>query len=224
MQVQEAPKTRVQELFGGSFRIVGFPTHLRDISDLVPISDNQEIFSDVDDDNPAYSGNQLIFEILEKTDKSDQDAAQFHFEDLVETQNGKDSQVLSVKHFNTSGDVSTVIPNLNITGSQIIVTLLKGVSKIFPTKKTVGGAERDFVTLELCLIRLKEPYDTDLLITLNVPDKFSDPDEEGDLQGEPGSSKKYLEFVNKSEEVLVKQILGGFTIPSDQALKDLLGM
>ena len=41
--------TKVQELFGGAFRIDKFPATLRDISDVVPVSDNQEIFSDTND-------------------------------------------------------------------------------------------------------------------------------------------------------------------------------
>ena len=44
------------------------PSNYRDISDFVPIFDNQEIFSDVAEENPAYSGNQLIIEILEATE------------------------------------------------------------------------------------------------------------------------------------------------------------
>lgn len=98
IQNQDTGKVKDQELFGGSFRISGFPINLRDISDLVPISDNQEIFSDVDEDNPTFSGNQFIVEILENTTHSDQEAVQFHFEDLMETQNGKDSQIVSIKH------------------------------------------------------------------------------------------------------------------------------
>ena len=61
---QSATTFKVQELFGGAFRIDKFPETLRDISDLVPVSDNQEIFSDCNEANPAYSGNQLIIEIL----------------------------------------------------------------------------------------------------------------------------------------------------------------
>ena len=48
---------RNQELFGGGIKIEKFPVTLRDISDFVPISDNQEIFSDFNENNPAYSGN-----------------------------------------------------------------------------------------------------------------------------------------------------------------------
>jgi len=51
------PKTKAHELFGGAFSIQKFPCSFRDISDIVPVSDNQEIFSDLNEENPAYSGN-----------------------------------------------------------------------------------------------------------------------------------------------------------------------
>ena len=38
-----------RDLFGGAFTIDSFPQNFRDISDFVPIADNQEVFSDVDD-------------------------------------------------------------------------------------------------------------------------------------------------------------------------------
>ena len=86
-------------MFGGSFTIEKMPQTMRDISDFVPVSDNQEIFSDVNEANPAYSGNQLIVEILENSGKSDNEAIQYNFEDLVETQTAKDANIVSVQHF-----------------------------------------------------------------------------------------------------------------------------
>ena len=79
IQHQNTAGTKVQTLFGGAFKIDKFPETLRDISDIVPIGDNQEIFSDVNELNPAYSGNQLIIEILQKIDKPDAEALSFHF-------------------------------------------------------------------------------------------------------------------------------------------------
>ena len=67
-QMNDDSQTKVQELFGGAFKIEKFQTTMRDISDIVPISDNQEIFSDVNEANPAYSGNQLIIEILDRVE------------------------------------------------------------------------------------------------------------------------------------------------------------
>ena len=69
-------------MFGGAFRIEKFPSNYRDISDIVPISDHQEIFSDINESNPAYSGNQLIIEILDRIDKPDDEAIQFNFKEL----------------------------------------------------------------------------------------------------------------------------------------------
>ena len=51
----------------------------------------------------------------------------------------------------------------------------------------------------MCLLRFKAPYNTDLLFTLNVPDKHSDADEEGERSGEPGQSEKYHAFVKRCE-------------------------
>ena len=52
---------------------------MRDISDLIPINDNQEVFSDVNESNPAFSGNQLIIEILAKVAKNSSEAISFIF-------------------------------------------------------------------------------------------------------------------------------------------------
>ena len=95
---------------------------------------------------------------------------------------------------------------------------MKGSQKIIPNKRAQG--ERDFVTLLMCLIRLDAPYNTDLLLTLNVPDKHTD--DENDEQN-VGESDVYKEFVDQSNEQF-KQIVGSFAISGDQAIKDLLGM
>ncbi len=70
---------KVQTLFGDAFQIKKFPQTMRDISDLIPINDNQEVFSDVNESNPAYSGNQLIIEILAKVAKNSSEAIYFIF-------------------------------------------------------------------------------------------------------------------------------------------------
>ena len=56
-KMETTANTKIQELFGGALSIEKFLPNLRDISDFVPISDNQEIFSDCSENNPAYSGN-----------------------------------------------------------------------------------------------------------------------------------------------------------------------
>ena len=65
-----------------------------------------------------------------------------------------------------------------------------------PNKKTVG-ADRDFVTMLMALIRFNDPYDTDILITYNVPDKHSDDAEEGSQ--EAGQTQAYHIFLATSQ-------------------------
>ena len=67
----------------------------------------------------------------------------------------------------------------------------------------------------MCLLRFKEPYNTDILFTLNVPDKFSDKDEEGPTLGEPGQSEKYKEFLKEIETDFYNHMLPSFTVESD---------
>ena len=206
------PTTKIQELFGGAFRVEKFPSTFRDISDIVPISDNQEIFSDINESNPAYSGNQLIIEILDRIDKPDAEAIQFNFNDLGQEQNATDITVISS---NLNGEIPAGIA---VTGSSISVQYLRGTQKIIPNKRAQG--ERDFVTLLMCLIRLGAPYNTDLLLTLNVPDKHTD--DENDEQN-VGESDVYKEFLEASDQQF-KAIVSSFTISGDQAAKDFLGI
>ena len=78
------------------------------------------------------------------------------------------------------------MPHVNISGSAFSLSLLKGTQKILPNKKTT---DRDLVTLLMCILRFREPYNTDLLFTLNVPDKFDDDD----------NGTKYAEFLRQTE-------------------------
>ena len=169
---------------------------LRDISDFVPISDNQEIFSDVSESNPAYSGNQLIFEILDRTDKINTEAVQFNFHDLAEESNAKDPIIQSVAHFQTRDEVAQIMPKLSFSGCTYSLHTLKGTQRIIPNKKT--NADRDFVTMLMCLIRLESPYNTDILITFNIPDKITDEDENSQ-KTEIGQSQQYIEFLTQTE-------------------------
>ena len=73
----------------------------------------------------------------------------------------------------------------------------------------------------MCMIRFKEPYDTDLLFTYNIPDKFSSDDESN---ADLGTSQKYTEFLASCENDFYKHMLPNFVLSGDQAMKDLLGM
>ena len=51
--------------------------------------------------------------------------------------------------------------------------------RVIPNKKAQG--DRDFVTFLMQLVRLGEPYNTDILITLNVPDKHTGDEKQEEL-------------------------------------------
>ena len=73
------------ELWGGAMA-AKVPTAFRDISDLVPVPDNQEIYQDMS--KPEQTGNlncgQVFFEILEQQDLEIVEAVNYCFGDLAE--------------------------------------------------------------------------------------------------------------------------------------------
>ena len=117
-----------KELYGGAFSIDSFPANLRDISDKVPIQDNQEVFSDVAEDNNA-SGNQLIIEILDATDKTDS-PADFHFKTLAEEQEANDVTIVSSLQKQLAD-----LPKIKINGAPATAYLLKCTMMVQPVKR-----------------------------------------------------------------------------------------
>uniref|UniRef100_A0A7S3ICF9 Ran guanine nucleotide release factor n=1 Tax=Strombidium inclinatum TaxID=197538 RepID=A0A7S3ICF9_9SPIT len=219
--VQSQSKTtfKEQELFGGAFLIKQLPDTFRDISDFVPVGDNQEIFSDTNESNPAYSGNQLIIDILEKHESETADAIAAHFKELGNSQQAKDPLVLSQKIVKSEApaEVAEICKNISVSGSSYSIHLLKGTQQVMPNKKQQG--DRDFVTLLMCLFRFEEPYTTDLLVSLHIPDKHT---MEEDDKAESGQSAAYKQYVELCEGDF-KEMISSFTI-KEASLKELLGM
>ncbi len=69
--------TEVKQLFGGLLQIT-LPIEFKNVSDIVPIPDNQEVFQHMGD----VCLGQLIIEVTEPV--LDQDPAEFYFKDLAE--------------------------------------------------------------------------------------------------------------------------------------------
>ena len=76
--------------FGGAIR-AEIPSTFRDMSDIVPIPDNQEVFSD------ESSKATFMVEILERQDISDEAAGSFFFTELAEY-NEADSDECNTLH------------------------------------------------------------------------------------------------------------------------------
>ena len=85
---------------------------------------------------------------------------------------------------------------IDINECEYSMHTLKGTQKIIPNKKPQG--DRDFVTMLMCLVRLNEPYDTDLLITFNIPDKHTE-EQENSQKSDMGKSQAYQDFLMQTE-------------------------
>jgi len=93
MQTQNETK---QELFGGALNVT-LGTQWSDMSNRVPIPDNQEVFQDMTEAADANSG-QLIVEILEMSnDVANDKAAEYIFDDLAQANKSQKTEVSIVR-------------------------------------------------------------------------------------------------------------------------------
>ncbi|CAI2381200.1 unnamed protein product [Moneuplotes crassus] len=143
----------VKELYGGALT-VELPNDFKDLSDIMPIEDNQEVFTDM-----KYDA-KLIIEILECLDSNDETALNSNFKELAETQSATNTSI------EKCGLDISVAPK--IKSSNIIKSYLKGTQHIIPSK--IPTDDREEVTLFMLHLRLKD-HDADILVTLNVPKK-----------------------------------------------------
>ncbi|XP_038624481.1 ran guanine nucleotide release factor isoform X1 [Tachyglossus aculeatus] len=144
--------TRDHPLFGGAF-VATLPAGAKDVSDLRPVPDNQEVF--------CHRGTEqsLILELLELQDHvQGEEAARFHFEAVGGLQGAEDAG---------PGQVESVRPlpldSLALQGCSE-AWLLTGRQRVAKEHEEV---EKD-VTLHQALLRLPQ-HGTDLLLTFNQP-------------------------------------------------------
>ncbi|KAH0520109.1 Ran guanine nucleotide release factor [Microtus ochrogaster] len=135
--------TRNCPLFGGAFLAI-LPPGAIDVSDLLPVPDNQEVFC-----HPVTDLS-LIVELLElQAHVRGEAAARYHFEDVGGVQGARAVHVLSVQPL--------CLENLSLRGSCQDAWFLSGKQQV----------AKD-VTLHQALLRLPQ-YQTDLLLTFNQP-------------------------------------------------------
>ncbi|KAF2466798.1 Mog1p/PsbP-like protein [Lindgomyces ingoldianus] len=137
------------ELYGGAIT-VELPAGFVDASGIRQIPDHQEVYLD----SNSYSS--IVFDILERVEKPDDEAAlQYHFADLIEG-TGDETNVLG------QGKATMLkMPNKPVYSLNYIQTPPRPDSAHH--RKTP-----DFVSIHLLLLRLEEQA-TDITITINVP-------------------------------------------------------
>jgi hypothetical protein len=146
----------LRQLFGGGLQAV-LPSTWSDMSDIVPIPDNQELFNDPGLDLTA------IVEILERVEKADEEAVEYLFKDLAEENDAvgeKMNRVEAVRVVTTdeAPGVSPAYPKYLLAGEQMV--------KPDQSPSTLP----DQVKVLLFLLRLPE-VNSDLLVSLNYPCK-----------------------------------------------------
>lgn len=143
----------LQQLFGGSIECF-VPEGWSDVSSVRQVPDHQECWQDDE-------GRLLVIEILDyQNDVTDDQAAEYFFTDLAESNGVANQQDVS---FSRSNQVA-VIPALPATttlctgcGSQRIIQGRENVSR---------PSEPIWINVELCAIRMPS-VSTDILITLS---------------------------------------------------------
>mmetsp|Transcript_6132 Transcript_6132/g.7021 ORF Transcript_6132/g.7021 Transcript_6132/m.7021 type:complete len:192 (+) Transcript_6132:137-712(+) len=147
----------LRNLYGGAITCV-IPSEFCDISKVREVPDHQECFAHQETDRS------IIVEILEHLkDQTDSTAAQYYFKDLADANGSQDTKIEEVKllqpsdHKNSSLDGNVVC---GLVGNQV-------VSKFRESSEAAND-----VKIYLAVIRLPQ-YDSDILITMNVPIKIS---------------------------------------------------
>ncbi|KAG2211430.1 hypothetical protein INT46_004718 [Mucor plumbeus] len=152
-----------QELFGGAITVPVFnsfvdasPTHLND-SQFRQIPDNQEVFVDM---NTQQS---LIFELLEQVEATNEQVAEYHFQQLADDNEAAESTIILIDNLKPQ-DISPLLPQ---DGTEIYV--LQGSQKI--SKFNENNA---FNTVEIVLVVVRlTKVATDFVISVNAPVKLA---------------------------------------------------
>ena len=216
-----------RELFGGAIAIA-IPSEWRDVSLVRQVPDHQECYQDCTFHDGSKShlkgtGGCLIIEILGRENEiKDENAAMFFFRDLAEA-NGpgcSDDDVIfdcvwnenSVSDSDNSVGTSQILMPKLLPSLQVKVCTCVGYQSISPLKnnKELEEGKADRVLIELCVVRL-EAVDTDILITLSMPNRDHretnsplgqsprEEDKKDSLRTESGHSNLYKDIIDSFE-------------------------
>ncbi|KAK3115587.1 hypothetical protein LTR53_004893 [Teratosphaeriaceae sp. CCFEE 6253] len=135
-------------LFGGAITCL-LPSHFADVSNLRQVPDNQEVYLDTD----GFTS--IAVDILERVDKPDREALEWHLKDIVEEDVGK------MKVWRLSEARLAKMPE-GTPAYTLFATSPPGA------KQRCRSNEPAFVGMLLTLIRLVEQK-TDIVVAVNVP-------------------------------------------------------
>ncbi|KAK3698019.1 hypothetical protein LTR37_017135 [Vermiconidia calcicola] len=136
------------DLFGGAITS-SLPSTFADVSEIRQVPDNQEVYLDKD----GFSS--IVIDILERVEKPDFEALQFHLRDIVEEDAGE------TKVWTTGAAHFSKLPQ-GTPAYTLFATSPPGF------KQRGRANEPDFVGILLTMIRL-EQQKTDIIVAVNVP-------------------------------------------------------
>lgn len=174
-------------LYGGAIT-VDLPTTFIDASNLRQIPDNQEVYLD------ANGFSSIVFDILERVEKPDDEALKVHVQDIVAG----------------TGDETTVFREGSAVAGKMSTTPVRTLHFIQTPQQQANGArpsreQPDFTSIHLLLLRLAEQT-TDIVITINAPHY------PGKYAREEGGSADGKTQLIKDAEVVAQRILESFEV------------
>lgn len=132
-------------LFGGAITIP-LPERFKDLSNVVPVPDNQEVFSDPD------AKHSLIVEILEQVDAPDAECSQILWNNIAEENGATEQCQIRSQH---------KLPDCIFNGSSCHCDIVEGWQLVHK------GQDPRIVQIVCALIRLPSVR-SELLLTLNA--------------------------------------------------------
>ncbi|KAI9209443.1 uncharacterized protein BJ171DRAFT_595177 [Polychytrium aggregatum] len=183
-------------LYGGAITAY-IPDSFVDASTMREIPDHQEVYVDVDTDQS------IIVELLDYlTDKSDLEAANYHFWELASDNSATDaSQVISIRAINNS-ELPNLSASMGIDGFQAII--IHGIQRIAKFKEHSSNAYNQ-VHIYLCLVRLPA-VGTDLLVTFNHTTQL------GSSSSSAGALRSEYQVRARSGDPAAASLLGAGTV------------
>jgi hypothetical protein len=88
--LQKMEQLEQKPLFGGAMSI-SIPTRFKDVTELREVPDNQEVFTDV------HTDQSIIIDLLEFSEVGNEQAAQYHFDQLAADNEATSSQIFSTE-------------------------------------------------------------------------------------------------------------------------------